>query len=138
MIPAGARCGVHADVAAVDVCKRCGRFLCGECVQLVEEDAYCADCEKRIDKSPSRMAYVTGGTAIATWILTLGAVAVPLVGGLALLASLATLGLGVSELMRIRLRETPRKGRGLVIAAMVIALVPEVLVTLFWIKLRRP
>ena len=33
MVQAGARCATHSDVAAVDVCRRCGKFLCGECVE---------------------------------------------------------------------------------------------------------
>jgi hypothetical protein len=41
----GAHCGKHPEVAAVELCTRCGTFLCGDCVEYVrDETAACSDC----------------------------------------------------------------------------------------------
>lgn len=41
----GAHCGKHPALAAVEVCTRCGTFLCADCVEYVQEiTAACADC----------------------------------------------------------------------------------------------
>lgn len=69
MIPAGARCGVHVEVPAVDLCKRCGRFLCGECVELAGEYAFCADCAKRRDGPPSILAKLALSAGAASLLL---------------------------------------------------------------------
>src|SRR6185295_2040015 len=73
-IPAEACCGVHPEVAAVELCKRCGRFLCRDCVSLVGEDAYCADCRVQHPGAPSRLAtaalaVASGATALLAVIL---------------------------------------------------------------------
>ena len=83
---AGARCGVHTDVAAVEICKRCGRFLCGDCVSPVGEDAYCADCRVRLPGAPSRLA-------TAAVVVALSAAAL-----LAVILVLVTLNFGVGGL----------------------------------------
>ncbi|MGV3622951.1 MAG: hypothetical protein ACO1OB_19180 [Archangium sp.] len=41
----GAHCGKHPAVAAVEICTRCGTFLCGDCVEYVrDEKPACSDC----------------------------------------------------------------------------------------------
>lgn len=41
----GAHCGRHPGVAAVELCSRCGTFLCGDCVEYVRDEApACGDC----------------------------------------------------------------------------------------------
>lgn len=41
----GAHCGKHPAVAAVELCARCGTFLCGDCVEYVRDEiAACSDC----------------------------------------------------------------------------------------------
>ena len=39
-----ARCGNHPSVAAVEICKRCGTFLCGDCLDYAGDDPYCSKC----------------------------------------------------------------------------------------------
>ncbi|MBL8922530.1 MAG: hypothetical protein JNJ54_27005 [Myxococcaceae bacterium] len=39
-----ATCGRHAGVLAVDVCERCGRFVCGDCAVLRDERTWCTEC----------------------------------------------------------------------------------------------
>jgi hypothetical protein len=49
----GARCGTHPQAAAVDVCTRCGRFVCAACDELgPDEQAYCAPCLKVLAATP--------------------------------------------------------------------------------------
>lgn len=38
---AGAHCGAHPAVAAVEICSRCGTFLCGECVEYFQDTTPC-------------------------------------------------------------------------------------------------
>jgi hypothetical protein len=41
----GAHCGAHPAAAAVELCSRCGTFLCGECVEYFQEvTPACAAC----------------------------------------------------------------------------------------------
>jgi hypothetical protein len=61
----GATCGAHAGVVAVDLCPRCGRFLCGECVELVGEQAFCAPCASVVTAQPSRPARWSVGLSLA-------------------------------------------------------------------------
>lgn len=42
--PAGATCPLHSSALAVDVCERCGRFVCGDCVVLRDERTLCTEC----------------------------------------------------------------------------------------------
>lgn len=83
----GARCGNHPAVPAVDLCQRCGTFLCGDCVELIDETVYCPHCFQRLGAgdSPSvasRLSLVLGfvgllwgflpgivGLGIAAWEL---------------------------------------------------------------------
>jgi len=55
---AGAVCAKHAGVSAVEVCTRCGAFLCAECTEYVEgEKPVCAACAEllRKTKTPARL-----------------------------------------------------------------------------------
>jgi len=47
MIPADARCAVHARSRALDVCSRCGAFVCAECVGSRFGTVLCAGCLQR-------------------------------------------------------------------------------------------
>ena len=129
MIPAGARCAVHAAVAAVDVCQRCGRFLCGDCVELVDEDAYCADCAPRVNVPASKLSKVGLCIAAAGWLgfgLVLLGVRLPVFGLVLLLfpapAALAALILGMLEWRRIKAGLSAARGKRWVIATFVLAL----------------
>jgi hypothetical protein len=97
--PTGARCAKHADVAAVDVCQRCGTFVCGECVQIRSEDEFCSDCAKLLDRPPSRRPRVAFLCAILPCPLFVALVStVPVVGlllGLAVAVLLFAIGLTV-------------------------------------------
>jgi hypothetical protein len=41
--PTSPRCPAHQR-AAVATCRRCGTFLCDECIELLDEAAWCASC----------------------------------------------------------------------------------------------
>ena len=41
------RCAAHPDALAVATCRRCGRFVCEECLEVFEEHPYCGDCHAR-------------------------------------------------------------------------------------------
>jgi hypothetical protein len=131
VIPAGARCGLHGDVAAVDLCKRCGRFLCGECVQLVGEDAYCADCVGKLDGPPSRLASATLFLGIADLVCLAGGFVVGEVEALTVPLSVAAASAGVVELVRIARRRSSRQGRTRTVAGLAIGIVVALLQAAF-------
>lgn len=58
----GATCPQHPGVLAVDVCERCGRFVCAECLVLRTERVLCAACA----------AIPYGISARTHWVLGLG------------------------------------------------------------------
>jgi hypothetical protein len=128
MVPAGARCATHASVAAVDLCQRCGRFLCGECVELVGEDAYCADCAARVNVPASKLAraglIVTGVSWLAFGGFAFGYRAPLFLIGLVLVpgpGALAALTLAALEWRRMKAGLSAAHGRRWVVATFVFA-----------------
>ena len=116
--PPTARCGRHPEVPAVDVCQRCGAFLCGECVELLGEDVLCTACFRRVggDAPPSRRAkasVVLSGVGLVLGLgLGLGAV-LGLPGLIGLVIGLIGLVIGRGELRRIDAGQSPAVGRRL-------------------------
>ncbi len=44
-----AQCAQHTGVEAVATCKRCGRFVCANCVRELSKHRYCSECIQRPD-----------------------------------------------------------------------------------------
>lgn len=128
MIPSGARCGTHPEIAAVDLCKRCGRFLCGECIELVGEDAYCEPCAQRVEAPASALAKAAMIVAGVAWLL-FGAFSFALRAPLFLVllvlvpgpSALAATVMGMVEWRRIKRGETSARGKRWVVVALVVA-----------------
>lgn len=110
-------------------CSRCGTFLCGECTEVVDEAAWCADCVEWLRRngptSPQVKVFI--GLGIAGIILS------PLCSFLGLVINAAVGGFGVAvatrELRRIRRGEGPLRGtlqaqvaRGLAVVNLLLAL----------------
>ncbi len=113
--PPSARCGLHTEVAAVDLCQRCGAFLCGECVELLGEDVLCPACFQRLGghAPPSRQARLSAALGV------LGLVLGPALFTRGILYFLIGLGPGLiglwlarRELARIDAGRSPAVGRG--------------------------
>ena len=49
----GARCALHPEVGAIDVCQRCGNFVCPTCVEVTEADIFCTTCAPLLAKPVS-------------------------------------------------------------------------------------
>ena len=108
--PPDVRCASHQGAPAVALCARCGSFLCGDCVELREEAAYCAACVDflRHQGPPSRgvqACIVLGVFGLLCFPVLLLA---PLVNGLAAGFCLWVSGV---ELRRIQRGERPARGR---------------------------
>ena len=107
---AGARCAKHADAAAVDVCQRCGTFICGECVHIRAEDEFCADCALILDRPAPTRPKLAFGLAVAPLplgvALTLSAGTVGTLVGLALLLPL------IASALALILQERAARQRG--------------------------
>jgi hypothetical protein len=55
----GASCATHAGATAVDLCTRCGSFLCGECVEYLDTAPYCERCHRLVTTRASLRARVS-------------------------------------------------------------------------------
>ncbi|WP_224363476.1 hypothetical protein [Hyalangium versicolor] len=91
-------------------CSRCGTFLCGDCVEVMDEQAWCADCVEWVRKNgaPSRVVraiFVLSVVGIVAFPICLLVVPVAqgLVGGVGLMVT-------SRELRRIRRGEGPLRG----------------------------
>ncbi|MCK4665667.1 protein kinase [Candidatus Dependentiae bacterium] len=42
-------CKVHPSRVAAEVCSRCGKELCSECIKLIRDSPFCKDCEETLD-----------------------------------------------------------------------------------------
>ncbi|MCC6875025.1 MAG: DUF4190 domain-containing protein [Sandaracinaceae bacterium] len=117
MLPdANARCAVHPQVRAIEVCARCGSYICGDCMEIEGVDAYCRDCfEKVSTKAPH------GGRATAAIVCgILG------INGCLPLAIPAIL-LGHMELAAIERGESPPSGRNLAKGGMILGYIGTVI-----------
>lgn len=124
---AGAHCGKHPAVAAVEICTRCGTFLCGECVEYFNEvTPACAACLPLLKGSPA-----SARARVSPLLTTLGfngLVAGLLVRGrwglaiwvLSFLLGFAGIAFGVQELRLIRAGQAGTRGRGWAIAGLLI------------------
>ncbi|MBL8941343.1 MAG: DUF4190 domain-containing protein [Archangium sp.] len=94
--PVGATCPRHPSALAVDMCERCGRFVCGDCAVLKGEKTWCAECA----------AVPHTASARATLALVLGLSGFLFCGPL----SIAAIAVGLVEQRAIERRETPVEG----------------------------
>jgi hypothetical protein len=100
----------------VDVCQRCGTFLCGECVELLGEDVLCTACFQRAggDAPPSRRAKASVILGVIGLVLGLGLGAlIFLAGVIGLVPGVIGLVIGRGELRRIDAGQSPAVGRRL-------------------------
>ena len=67
-------CGVHPKAPAVDVCTRCGTFVCFECVDGLAGSVYCTPCMQKLSapRAPepaSLRSQLAFGFAVAGFLL---------------------------------------------------------------------
>ncbi|MBI3184441.1 MAG: hypothetical protein HYZ28_20085 [Myxococcales bacterium] len=122
-VPVTGRCARHPSDAAVELCRRCGGFLCGECIQLHADEPYCEDCLKVVLRPESRRSLVAVALATASAVLGfygLVAAAVllatevkggPLFVMPAYAPGVAGMVMGYQERAKVRTGEAARKGR---------------------------
>jgi len=66
-------CFNHIDVAAVGVCKACGKALCADCVTEVEGGIVCRDsCESKLSAAPAQMVFAYRGVRKTSSVKILG------------------------------------------------------------------
>lgn len=114
----GANCGKHPAVAAVEICSRCGTFLCGDCVEYFREDtAACADCMPILIGSPpslrarvSPMLSTVGLAALLAGFVLKGRLGL-LVWAAGFFVGFAGIAFGVQELRLIRAGQAGTRGR---------------------------
>jgi hypothetical protein len=119
---------VHDTVPAVDLCQRCGRFLCGDCVELVEEEVYCVECAPKVKLGASMLARAALIMAFVAWAVAAGSV-LNLRTAIFLWAfivvpvptALAALVVALIEWRRLKTGLSPARGRRWVIGALALA-----------------
>ncbi|WP_224249208.1 hypothetical protein [Hyalangium gracile] len=91
-------------------CSRCGTFLCGDCTEVLGEEAFCADCMDWLRRNgpPSRaVKWLIGGCIAGIFVfpLVLFLAAVP-----HLVLGVAAMRVATRELRRIERGEGPLRG----------------------------
>jgi hypothetical protein len=94
-------CGVHPKERAVDVCERCGTFLCFGCVQSLTGTVYCGPCVERLT-APPPLEPAPGRVYVYLALALLGCLFFPF--------ALAAILLGYIERRRILSGHAPRAG----------------------------
>lgn len=124
---AGSHCGKHPAVAAVEICSRCGTFLCGECVEYFNDvTPACAACLPLLAGGPA-----SARARISPLLSTLGVgglVAGLVIRGrpglaiwaLSFVLGFAGLAFGVQELRLIRADQAGKRGRRWAIAGLIV------------------
>jgi hypothetical protein len=100
-VATGARCATHPDVAAVEICQRCGAFVCGTCLELQGAEVLCANCFARQGGKKA------SGRAVASLVLGIVGLNCGFVWGV------VGLVLAYQELGAIARGEAPAVGRNL-------------------------
>ncbi len=116
---AGAHCGTHAAVPAVEICSRCGTFLCGECVEYFREvTPACANCLPVLRGSPastrakiSPVLSTLGLGGLGAGFLVHGRRGL-IVWAVSFVFGFAGLAFGAQELRLIRAGQAGTRGRG--------------------------
>ncbi|MGE3636393.1 MAG: DUF4190 domain-containing protein [Sandaracinaceae bacterium] len=106
MMTHGARCAVHPDVEAVDLCSRCGAYTCPECLDYTEAETLCVTCAQRVGKKAPASAAATTALVLAL-LSAMGCAPLGPVGAI----------LGHMELARIDRGESLPAGRNLALGA---------------------
>ncbi|QSQ21129.1 hypothetical protein JY651_38960 [Pyxidicoccus parkwayensis] len=106
-----ARCQLHAERPALEVCHRCGAFVCFDCLRSVTALVHCEACAARPPAPPR-------GPPVRVWV----ALALAWAGAIVLPCALGGLGLAWWELRRIEAGRVPMEGHRLARAALVTAL----------------
>jgi ABC-type Fe3+ transport system permease subunit len=108
---ATARCPDHPDREARDVCVRCGRFVCGTCLELGEEqETLCTACYARTTTRGKASGQAVGALVLA--LVGLNCM-MPFLG-------IVSVVLGNSEVRAIERGESPSAGRNLAKGAIVL------------------
>ena len=124
---AGAHCGAHPAIAAVEICSRCGTFLCGECVEYFREvTPACSNCMPLLIGGPasararvSPVLSTLGFSALLGGFLVRGRPGLG-VWALGFVLGFAGIAFGVQELRLIRAGQAGAHGKGWAIAGLVI------------------
>ncbi len=115
----GARCALHAQTGAVDICQRCGSFVCGECLELQGSDVFCTSCFARAGgggKASSR--------AVAALVLGILGIQCGLIPGI------VGLVLATQELAAIEAGQSPAAGKGMATGGKILGWISVVLLGL--------
>lgn len=123
-----ARCAQHPDVPALEVCGRCGGFLCADCKIQFGAKVLCSACYARNETKSSPLPVVPIGLAMA-WPFVLGEM--NLNGGWgtvvasvsAPVLAIPAVAMAFLELRRRRGAKSSHRGGWLLVTALVVGLI---------------
>ena len=112
-----ARCAVHPDEAASDVCSRCGNYVCIHCLNVVGDDSLCVDCLNRV-------GHTRKYSSRAVWALILAILSLNFIP-----TSIPAVILGHMELAAIKRGDpnAPASGRNIAMGAVVVGWIGNIL-----------
>jgi hypothetical protein len=116
-VASGARCPTHPDAAAVEVCQRCGAFVCAQCLELKGAQVFCPACAARQGAAGKASA-----RAMASMVLGVCGLQCGFVWGL------IALPLAYAELRAIESGEAPAAGKGLATAGKILGWINVVII----------
>lgn len=71
-VRAGAVCARHPCAAAIDLCARCGSFVCAECEELsVTDEVFCTACFERVKSGAPTLQSHVGRALLTAAVLVL-------------------------------------------------------------------
>jgi hypothetical protein len=124
---AGATCGNHSGVAAVEICTRCGTFLCGDCVEYFKDEIpACENCLPLLAGGPasvraqiSPLFTTLGLSALIAGFIVRGRPGLA-IWALGFLVGFSGIAFGVQELRLIRADQAGSRGKNWARAGLVI------------------
>jgi hypothetical protein len=124
---AGAHCGNHPAIAAVEICARCGTFLCGECVEYFREvTPACASCMPLLIGGPAstraRVSPILSTLGLAALVAGFFFKGRPGLGvwAVGFAVGFSGIAFGVQELRLIRAGQAGARGKGWALVGLVI------------------
>lgn len=109
-------CYYHQGTAAVGVCQGCGNAICGQCRMEMQGKVYCRSCVSRGIGLGKQTGEGPGTMAIVAFVLSI-------VGVSNCATAIPGMILGIVELRKINRGESPEKGRGFALAAVIVGAV---------------
>jgi hypothetical protein len=121
-------CYLHHDREAAGTCVGCGKFICTECTQNVQDRSYCPACVQK--GVPFQQPVTTNPLAIVSLVLSLVSVPLMFCYGCGVLFSIAAIITALIARREIRQSGGRQTGDGLALAGLIVGIAITALVVI--------